>query len=255
MLSTGNSYPSDSVNDQTMPFPSDGLCFPHRVPIALCRRAVARMHLPALRLKDSLSELSETQVSALGQLLPSLLCGEESAFHVFWREGERVSNVQLSHSKALANQIAIEELEHERLLQDLRGCCPVPNDVASTLLRSRRFFLRMASRDPAVHFARVAALDAGLCVVLSMLVKPLSRATALIEIFNRIRSDEARHVRFSRRHSYDLGAGASLLANSAARVRGELIDFLYPLGESFEELGIDADHLFRRVNMEKGGAA
>ena len=115
MLSTGNSYASDSVNDQTMPFPSDGLCFPHRVPIALCRRAVARMHLPALRLKDSLSELSETQLSALGQLLPSLLCGEESAFHVFWREGERLSNVQLSHSKALANQIAIEELEHERL--------------------------------------------------------------------------------------------------------------------------------------------
>lgn len=255
MLSTGNSYASDSVNDRTMPFASDGLCFPHRVPIALCRRAVARMHLPALRLKDSLSELSETQLSALGQLLPSLLCGEESAFHVFWREGERLSNVQLSHSKALANQIAIEELEHERLLQDLRGCCPVPNDVASTLLRSRRFFLRMASRDPTVHFARVAALDAGLCVVLSMLVKPLSRATALIEIFNRIRSDEARHVRFSRRHSYDLGAGTSLLANSAACVRGELIDFLYPLGESFEELGIDADHLFRRVNMEKSGAA
>jgi len=106
MLSTGNSYASDSGNDQTIPFPSDGLCFPHRVPIGLCRRAVAPMHLGVVRLKDSLSELSETQVSALGHLLPSLLCGEESAFHVFWREGHRVSNVQISHSKALANQIA-----------------------------------------------------------------------------------------------------------------------------------------------------
>ncbi len=110
----------------------------------------------------------------------------------------------------------------------------------------------MASRDPAIHFARVAALDSGLCVLLSTLVKPLSRATTLIEIFNRIRSDEARHVRFSRRHSYELGANTALLANSAARVRGELVDLLYSLGKSFEDLGIDADYLFRRVNMQVG---
>jgi hypothetical protein len=252
MLSTSNSYASDSVDDQTMPFSSEGLCFPHRVPIAVCRRVVAPMHLRVVRLKDSLLKLSESQVTALGQLLPSLLCGEESSFHVFWREGHRVSNVQIGHSEALANQIAIEELEHERLLQDLRGCCPVPNDVASTLVRTRRFFLRMASRDPAIHFARVAALDSGVCVILSSLVRPLSRATALIEIFDRIRSDEARHVRFSRRHSYELGADTSLLANTAARIRGELVALLYPLGNSFEDLGLDADHLFRRLNMRNG---
>ena len=235
-----------------MPFSSEGLCFPHRVPIAVCRRVVAPMHLRVVRLKDSLLNLSESQVTALGKLLPSLLCGEESAFHVFWREGHRVSNVQIGHSEALANQIAIEELEHERLLQDLRGCCPVPNDVASTLVRTRRFFLRMASRDPAIHFARVAALDSGVCVILSSLVRPLSRATALIEIFDRIRSDEARHVRFSRRHSYELGADTSLLANTAARIRGELVALLYPLGNSFEDLGLDANHLFRRLNMRNG---
>ncbi len=253
MLSTSNSYGSDSVNAQTMPFPSDGLCFPHRVPIALCRRSVAPMHLPVARIKDSLSQLSECQVSALGQLLPSLLCGEESAFQVFWREGHASSHVQMSESEALANQIALEELEHERLLQDLRGCCPVPDNLASTLMRTRRFFVRMASRDPALHFARVAALDSAVCIVLSTLVKPLSRATALIEIFNRIRSDEARHVRFSRRRSYELGADASLLANTAACIRGELVTLLYPLGGAFEALGVDADHLFRRINMQNGG--
>jgi hypothetical protein len=252
MLSTSHGYTSDSAHGQIMPFPSDGMCFPHRVPIALCRRTVAPMHLRVARLKDSLSELSETQVTALGQLLPSLLCGEESAFQVFWREGHRVSNVQINRTEALANQIALEELEHERLLQELRGCCPVPNDVASTLLRTRRFFLRMASRDPAVHFAKVAALDSAVCILLSALAKPLSRATALIEIFNRIRSDEARHVRFSRRHSYELGADTSLFANIAARIRNELVAFLYPLGNSFEALGLDPDHLFRRVNMQSG---
>jgi hypothetical protein len=252
MLSTSNSYGSDSVNAQTMPFLSDGLCFPHRVPIAFLGHLVTPMHLQVARLKDSLSELSECQVTALGQLLPSLLCGEESAFQVFWREGHGFSNVQINRSEALASQIALEELEHERLLQDLRGCCPVPSDVASSLVRTRRFFVRMASRDPAVHFARVAALDSAVCIILSTLAKPLSRATALIEIFNRIRSDEARHVRFSRRHSYELGAEASLLAKTAACISGELVTLLYPLGGAFEDLGVDADHLFRRMNKQNG---
>jgi hypothetical protein len=200
------------------------------------------------RLRDSLSKLREAQVTALGRLLPGLLCGEESAFHIFWREGQQVSNAQVYRSQALAYRIAADELEHEHLLQQLRSCCPVPNDIASILPRTRRFFLRIASRDSAVHFARVAGLDSGVCLILSALVRPLSRATALTEIFDRIRSDEARHVKFSRQRSYELGAGTSLLANTAARIRSELVAFLYPLGSAFEDLGVDADHLFRRVN-------
>ena len=253
MLSTGNAVTSVGAHDETMHFPSDGLCFAHRAPTAFRSRTVASVHLRLAGLKDSLSELSESQVIALGRLLPSLLCGEESSFHVFWREGHRGSNVLITHSEALANQIALEELVHERLLQDLRECCPVPNDITSTLVRTRRFFLRMASRDPAIHFARVAGLDSAVCIILSSLLKPLSRATALIEIFDRIRSDEARHVKFSRRHSYELGADTYLLANTAARIRSELVAFLYPLGSAFEDLGLDAEHLFRRINTQNVG--
>jgi hypothetical protein len=247
MLSIRESYTSGSTYNQTV-FTSDSLCFPHRMLSEFCPRAVVPMQLRVAKLKDSLSRLSESQLTALGRLLPALLCGEESAFHVFWKEGHRVSNVQVSYSQSLANRIAIDELEHERLLQDLRGCCPEPDDAALTLVRARRFFLLMASRDPAVHFARIAALDSAVCIVLSTLVKPLSRATALVELFNRIRSDEARHVRFSRQHSYELGADTSLLADTAAHIRDELVAHLYPLGNSFEDLGVDADHLFRRVN-------
>ena len=155
---------------------SDALCFRHAVPVALSAGAVAPVRLDPVRLTRGLSELSEVEIAALGRLLPILLCGEESAFQVFWREGHKASNVQISRSEALANQIALEELEHERLLQELRSCCPVPHDVASTLLRTRRFFLRMASRDPAVHFAKVAALDSAVCILLSALAKPLLRA-------------------------------------------------------------------------------
>ncbi len=228
---------------------SDALCFPHRVPVEF-RRPLTPMAPEVTRLRDSLSKLSETQVTALGRLLPGLLCGEESAFHIFWREGQCVSNAQGSRSQALANRIAADELEHEHLLQQLRSCCPVPSDIASILPRTRRFFLRIASRDPAVHFARVAGLDSGVCVILAALVRPLARATALTEIFDRIRSDEARHVRFSRQRSYELGADMLLLASTAAQIRSELVALLYPLGRSFEDLGVDVDHLFRRVNAQ-----
>lgn len=226
---------------------SDALCFPHRVPVEFRRRVLRPMPPEAARLRGSLSNLSEAQVAALGRLLPSLLCGEESAFHIFWREGQRVSNAQRNRSRALAYRIAADELKHERLLQQLRSCCPVPDDITSILPRTRQFFLRIASRDPAVHFARVAGLDSGVCLILSALVRPLSRATALTHIFDRIRSDEARHVRFSRQRSYELGADAALLTNTAAQIRSELVALLYPLGSSFEDLGADADRLFRRV--------
>jgi hypothetical protein len=51
-------------------------------------------------------------------------------------------------------------------------------------MRTLRFFLRVASRDAALHFARVAVLDSAVCIVLSALVKPIVRAIALVETFD-----------------------------------------------------------------------
>jgi hypothetical protein len=247
----GDSDSNASEDDRSMFCGSDALCFPHRVPVGFRLRAPTSMPPRVARLRDSLSKLSEGQVTALGRLVPSLLCGEESAFLVFWQEGQRVSNDQVSRCRALAYRIAADELEHERLLQRVRSCCPFAGDIASILPGTRRFFLRIASRDPAVHFARVAGLDSGLCVILAALVKPLERATALTEIFDRIRSDEARHVRFSRQRSYELGTGTLLVANTAAQIRSDLVALLYPLGPTFEDLGLDADQLFHRVNVQR----
>jgi hypothetical protein len=240
-----------SPDAKPMVLASDALCFRHAVPVVSSPDAIAPVRFDPARLTRDLSELSEVEIAALGRLLPILLCGEESAFQVFWREGRRIPNTQVSRTRALARRIAAEELQHERLLQELRSYCPVPDDIASTLARTRHFFLRMASRDPAVHFAMVAALDSGVCVILSALAKPLSRATVLVEILNRIRSDEARHVRFSRQHSYELGVSTSLLADTAVRVRSELAALIHPFGNAFEDLGVDADRLFRRVNVHR----
>jgi hypothetical protein len=242
----------ESANRRNAIFIDDALCFPHPGSLDSRRRA-ARLTQPrfiAIR-HHSLSGLAEPQIEALGRLLPALLCGEESSFHVFSREAGRLTEVALYRSQALARRIALDELEHERLLRDLRNCCPVPNDSANIRLRAHRFFLRMACRDHALHFARVAALDSAVCVILAAVTKPLARARVIIQTFNRIRGDEARHVRFSREHSCELGADKSLLADTAACVRSELVALLYPLASSFEDLGLDADHLFRRVKADK----
>jgi hypothetical protein len=241
----------DGANYHKANFTVGALCFPHPAPPEPRRDTGEPRQLRLLELKNNLSELAESQIGALGRLLPALLCGEESAFQVFWRESCRLSDDQIRQSQALARRIAAEELEHERLLQDLRYCCPVPDDLAGILLRTRRFFLRMASRDPAVHFARVAALDSGVCVILAAVAKPLVRARDVVKTLNRIRADESEHVKFSRRHSCELGVDPSLLANTAVRVRGELVALLHPLASSFEDLGLHADHLFRRLRADK----
>ena len=249
---------ADSVRDENAPeganrhstlFTGDGFCFPH--PLNSRRCGAGLTQTPIIEIRDSLSELAEPQIEALGRLLPALLCGEESSFHVFSREAGRLTQVALSRSLALARRIAVEELEHERLITDLRNCCPVPDDLAIIRLRAHRFFLRMACRDRALHFAKVAALDSAVCVILAAVTKPLGRARVIVETFDRIRGDEARHVRFSREHSCELGADRSMLADTAACVRSELVALLYPLASSLEDLGLDADRLFRRVEADK----
>ena len=241
----------DGANHHSAIFIDDALCFPHPVPLNSRRRAARLTQPRIIEIRDSLSELAEPQIEALGRLLPALLCGEESSFHVFSREASRLTEAALYRSLALARRIAVEELEHEGLLRELRNCCPVPNDLATIRLRARRFFLRMACRDHALHFARVAALDSAVCVILAAVTKPLGRTRVVVEAFNRIRGDEARHVRFSREYSCQLGANKSLLADTAACVRSELVALLYPVASSFEDLGLDADHLFRRVEADK----
>ena len=144
----------DRANHHSALFTEDALCFPHPVPVELWRRAAGLTQLGIIEIRDSLSKLPAPQIEALGRLLPALLCGEESSFHVFSREAGRLTDLQFRQSLVLARRIAAEELEHERLLRDLRNCCPVPVDLATIRLGAHRFFLRMASRDPALHFAR-----------------------------------------------------------------------------------------------------
>src|SRR6516165_2203739 len=115
---------------RTMSSASGALCFPHKLPRASFAEVLTKVRFDTIGLMRGVSELSDVDRAALGRLLPVLLCGEESAFHVFSREALRISDSQFSRSQALAHRIAVEELQHERLLQKLRRCCPVPDDIA-----------------------------------------------------------------------------------------------------------------------------
>src|SRR6266478_4385754 len=75
-----DSYASE--DDRSMFCSSDALCFPHRLPVEFRLCTPTSMPPEVARLRNSLSKLSDARVTALGQLLPSMLCGEESAFEV-----------------------------------------------------------------------------------------------------------------------------------------------------------------------------
>lgn len=200
---------------------------------------------------ELLSGLSSRGMEVMSRFVPTLMCGEESAVHVFQKEAKRVEVIcAASNSSFLLAQIAAEEVEHERLLGLLRKCLPVPDDFADLRRRARFFFFRMASRDPLIHFARIVGLDSGVCITLNSLLQPSSElvnAPHAYQIWSRIWRDEARHVRISRQHVLDLGIEPAKLAEEGIYVRKKLADLLEPLGHDFDAIGVDPDKLFRRI--------
>lgn len=203
--------------------------------------------------EELLGGLSGMEAAALGRILPSLACGEESAVHAFYREGDRTSEKSLAASRALLYQIAKEEERHERLLRRLRGHCPPPDDLELIRRRAQWFFLQIASKDPAIHFARIAGLDSGVCILMSAAAHKtpvFGRAPAILRIFNLIRNEEARHVKFSRKHALDLGLQPAQLAECTESARAGLVKILSPIADAFEIFGVDADRLFLRILHE-----
>ena len=190
-------------------------------------------------------------LEVMSRFLPTLMCGEESATHVFQQEGERIKEIPIiSASSALMAQIAREEAFHERLIGLFRSQLPLPDDLSELRRRARFFFLRLASRDPAIHFARIIGLDSGVCITLSSLLQEspdFARAPLAYRCCDRIRRDEARHVRTSRRHVLDLGIDQATLVEESANARKGLAELLQMLADDFEDFGVDPDKLFRRI--------
>lgn len=211
-------------------------------------RALVPAGVPPLSLPDR-------SAAALAELLPLLLCGEESAALAF--DGAAAGAASSPAVRAVLDRIRREEMVHGWLLQRLRAALPASPPDARLLARMRRFLVTLADADadPGRYFARIAGLDSAVCIVLAALRgrrSPLASDAAVATTFARIHHDEAGHVDAARRIA--LGHGPARLARDAAtQTRRHLVELLRERGDAFERLGVDADALFARLGVVSRG--
>ena len=217
------------------PAPFSPVCF------ELGRHAArARRPVPQLRLTD-------TCAAALAELLPLLLCGEESAALAFGA-GRACAALATAASIEL-ERIRREEVVHGLLLQRLQTGLPAAPLELPLRARMRRFFLALVDPDPGRYFAKIAGLDSAVCVLFGALRgkrKPLMVDATVATTFARIHRDEAAHAAAARRIALAY-ATAPLAMEVATETRGRLVQLLRERGAAFEKLGVDADRLFARL--------
>lgn len=197
---------------------------------------------PLLRLR-----LPARHQEALAELLPVLLCGEESAALAFARFSR--DNGFSQGARAELERIGDDEQRHERQLQALRQALPPAAADTEVRRAARRFFARVAGGDAGEHFARIAALDSGVCMLLGALRSrgaPLAADSTVSAILSRIHRDEARHVMAARRYTHLLLERRQAHA-IALEMRARLAALLVLRGAAIETLGVNADLLSRRL--------
>lgn len=193
--------------------------------------------------------LSILEKEGCARLLAALLCAEESAVNIFHIEGNRMHEKQEFDSERTLMEIASEERVHDWLIRRTRKFLPEPDDIDSIRLRSKRTFMRIASRELSTHFARIAGLDSGVCIILSALLNSqrITASEGLKYLLSHIRMDETGHVEKSLYHAIKLGFDKSELSNAINYSRQAVVKMLVPIRDAFEDLKVDSDSLFKRL--------
>jgi hypothetical protein len=181
--------------------------------------------------------LPQDAALALANALPFLRCGEESAVHAF---GRRLARGSVAAEQSVLDAISADEARHAAWLEGLATALPPP-DAMPDATAMASFFRRLLTRDRALHFARVAALDLAVCALLRPLVArdgALAAAPAVASGLRSIRGDEARHVRVARRCASRLGFGGVQQRELDLALRHDLCRLLAPVQSSLTRLGI-----------------
>ena len=187
------------------------------------------------------SGLAPEVAQALSNTLPFLRCGEESAVHAF---GRRLARAAQGADPAVLDAITADEARHAAWLEALAEALPPPDsgpDAGPDATAMALFFRRLLTRDPALHFARVAALDLVVCAILRPLVargSALSAAAQVADGLRSIRRDEARHVRVARQCARRLGVSAARQHELDRALRDELATLLAPVRSNLLRLGL-----------------
>jgi len=193
--------------------------------------------------------LTDDAAHALATLVPLLGCGEEAAALAFDALAQTASD-DVEHYALRA--IAAEEQAHDALLTRLALALPTV-DATAIRRRTRRFHIELGQGSRTRHLARIAAVDAAVCTILSRLIRvgtPVSADPVVTALLARIRRDEARHVTISRRFAVGAGAG---LRDTGAAARAALADVLTIGGDAFERLAVDPARLFADVRRLPDG--
>lgn len=184
---------------------------------------------------------------ALAELLPVLLCGEESAVLTF---GGYIGSAAL---QAAARQefcaIQSDEERHVTWLQRLKLALPAPRSNPGLLKEVRRFFAAVREPQLGRHLARIAALDSAACVVLGALRRrgaAIGTDRTLSQLFAQIHRDEVRHVASAHYYARLLCEAADLRA-LAVDTREGLTRLLARRADALEQLGVCPDGLLRRL--------
>ncbi|WP_271272071.1 hypothetical protein [Aliamphritea hakodatensis] len=188
--------------------------------------------------------LSALQQTALARLVPLLLCGEQSAIHVFHTEYSRREDSQFYLA-----QIEADERLHEIALQRLLQQVPEYENLHRLKRQAQLFYARIqqASDSVARHFYTISQLDACVCVLMNAVANSSIKGTAAAGLFSLIKRDEARHVSIARRHALRLQQDIYEQPPLDFCIHQGLVSLLQQQTAAFEMLGIDADALFQRL--------
>jgi len=183
---------------------------------------------------------------ALAELLPLLGCGEDAAALAFEGLARRDTDPGVA---AALRRVAAEEIAHDARIAGLAALLPPPRLAPTWLSAARRFHLSTGRGASVDHLARIAAIDAAICTILSRLLcpgRPLHVDATISRLLRGIHRDEAQHVRLSRKLAIERAAGASI-EEVALAARIGLADLLGRAGDCFEALAVDPDALVRAV--------
>ncbi|ORE88289.1 hypothetical protein ATO7_00400 [Oceanococcus atlanticus] len=201
-----------------------------------------------------LGGIADKQQEAAARILAVLVCAEESAINIFHHECNRLSPEETAYNHRALREIESEERVHNWLIHQARGHLPVPDDVPQIRRRTRRLFMRVASRDLGTHFARITGLDSGVCISLTALLSSgdVRKHTGFARLIKHIRRDEATHVKKSRDHAVALGFSEDSFHDAYDLTRAGMVGMLEPIAGSFEDMGVDPDRLFGRLLRFQG---
>ncbi len=197
-------------------------------------------------------ELKERQQSALGSVIPLLICGEQSAITVFNDASQHGSPVARSLHHVFSS-IEADEIVHEAAWQTLFAQLPDPQNLRQLKRRAALFFARLG-RSPSIaeHFAQIAHLDSAVGTIMWHLERSdVARDKRIADLAREVKQDEARHVAVSRHYAFAAGIERARYADLGEKVRSSLIALLTPNADAIEGIGIDPAALFKRIDKKE----